>query len=395
MKRIIITLTAWVFVAHAQGSLDTTAGWQYRIPITIQASMVDTDLDSFPFYFPLDSSLATFWGNINDNGSDLRITKADKVTLCYAQLDTFNFSSSDSVGELYWRGDASSTTDTKFYLYYGNSGASPNWSNQVWNEQYLAVHHYSENPANGSLQNWAGDGNNGTPQGSMNGLDLVDGINGIPSAWDFDGSDDNVILPDALNTGIGGLSGITILAVLSRDVLNIQHALLDLTVDSNTSKIYVDLLAANTLRVGGRSSISDDFQSVSTVSTFANNNFYCLQMSIDVANDEIKIHTDNNLSTTGTPNFSGTTFTSDIGNTSRLGATTINSRNFNGKIDEIRFLKVVLTEQAKTTYYNNLYTPATFAIAGTPENVNVAINQPTEKREGWNGWKQRGFKGRY
>ncbi len=123
--------------------------WTRRIPITIQASQIDAGLTNFPVYVNLDDLSSAFFSTVKTDGSDIRVTESDGVTEVPIELVSIDTSGTD--GELYFRATSvSSTTDTTFYIYYGNSGASayastsPYGARSVWSNGYTLVSHMND-----------------------------------------------------------------------------------------------------------------------------------------------------------------------------------------------------------------------------------------------------------
>ncbi|MFX0166726.1 MAG: DUF2341 domain-containing protein [Candidatus Hodarchaeota archaeon] len=94
----------------------------------------------------------------------------------------------------------STSTDTKFYMYYSNStmGARENPSG-VWEGNFKGVWHLSEDPT-GTIYDSTSNNNDGTSQGVMTSGDQVDGQ--IDGSLDFDGNDDNIRITDAASLDI-------------------------------------------------------------------------------------------------------------------------------------------------------------------------------------------------
>ena len=164
--------------------------WQYRKKITIDEDEVDDDLTDFPIYIDLDDLDFYFWNSVNDDCGDVRITSDDGETELPREIVTCATSTSD--GELWFKGNISDSTDTDFYIYYGNSNASDYATDaiygaeNVWGNDYDAVYHLQEN--SGSATDSTANDENGTFNG-----DLPDSQTGqIGDAQDFDGSGDYV-----------------------------------------------------------------------------------------------------------------------------------------------------------------------------------------------------------
>ncbi len=120
--------------------------WDYRIPITIQEAQIDGDLSNFPVYLNLDDLPSGFWSAVQGDGDDLRVTQSDGVTEVPIELVSINTGTTD--GEFYFRATTlSSTTNSTYYLYYGNGSASAYASTSafgarnVWSSNYRVVAH--------------------------------------------------------------------------------------------------------------------------------------------------------------------------------------------------------------------------------------------------------------
>ena len=97
--------------------------WTYRIPLTIDNTQIDSTLTDFPVYVDFSDLSSDFFTNIRSQGQDIRLTTADGQTeLAYelVSIDTQN-----ETGELHFQADSiDDTTDTTFYIYYGNTQSS-------------------------------------------------------------------------------------------------------------------------------------------------------------------------------------------------------------------------------------------------------------------------------
>lgn len=168
--------------------------WTYRKKITVDNTKVSANLTDFPIYVDLSDLGTDFFSNVNIGGGDIRVTKADGVTELARELVSIDTVS--LTGELHFKGDAlNSTTDTEFYIYYGNAAASDYavtdtfGRNNVWSN-YKCVYHMAQDPSGSAPQmiDSTGNGNNLTSSGSMTSGDLVSGQ--VGDAIDFDGSND-------------------------------------------------------------------------------------------------------------------------------------------------------------------------------------------------------------
>ncbi|HET8574927.1 MAG TPA: LamG-like jellyroll fold domain-containing protein [Candidatus Paceibacterota bacterium] len=141
-----VSLAAYFHFAHA-GSPDWyDSAWNYRVKITIDHTKVGADLTDFPVYVDLSKMPAGFFQHVQSGGGDIRVTEGDGVTEVPREVVSINTAS--STGELHFEAPTlSSSTDSDFYLYYGNSSASEPaasstyGSENVWNSGYQYVSH--------------------------------------------------------------------------------------------------------------------------------------------------------------------------------------------------------------------------------------------------------------
>ena len=170
------------------------SGWSYRKAVTIDSSLIDADITDFPVVVKLTSSNFDFSKALS-NGNDIRFTSDDGTTLLKYERERHD--SANSLAE-YWIKvpSVSSASDTTFYIYYGKSdaidGADPT---NVWDSHFKGVWHLNQDPSGTAPQELdsTANGNNGTSGGSMTSDDLVEGQ--VDGALDFDGSDDNIVVP--------------------------------------------------------------------------------------------------------------------------------------------------------------------------------------------------------
>lgn len=126
------------------------SSWKYRVKITVDHSKVGSDLTDFPVYVDLSTLPSGFHTNVKSDGGDIRVTRSDGTTECPREVVFYD--STNDKGELHFKANSlSSTTDTVFYIYYGNSSAtepavdSTYGRNAVWSN-YKAVYHMNQDP---------------------------------------------------------------------------------------------------------------------------------------------------------------------------------------------------------------------------------------------------------
>lgn len=193
----------------AYGHLDPwfSASWTYRVSITVDATQIGSTLSSFPVYVDLSDLPASFFTNAKSDGCDIRVVESDETTETAFELVDYD---AGGTGELHFMADSlSSSVDTVFYIYYGNSGAScyatsaTYGAEAVWVD-YTVVLHMQDDPSGGTIYDSTANGNDATVTGSMTSGDLVTSPMGAGYALQFDGTDDILTIAD--NASIGAIA---------------------------------------------------------------------------------------------------------------------------------------------------------------------------------------------
>ncbi|MCI0854579.1 MAG: DUF2341 domain-containing protein, partial [Chloroflexi bacterium] len=179
------------------------ASWAYRKQIIIQSSQVDTNLTNFPVYVDMADLGSDFFANVKSDGGDIRITNSDGTTELAREVVEINTGA--ETGEIHFKADSlSSSGDTSFYIYYGNSGASdyavtdPYGRNAVWSNGYAAVWHLEEETSGTGTANLyvdsTGNGNDGNDQVAATGQ-----TGRLGSGQELDGAADYIDMGDVLD----------------------------------------------------------------------------------------------------------------------------------------------------------------------------------------------------
>ena len=118
-------------------------GWSYRRELTVDNTLIDADLTDFPVLVKLESSFFDFTKAQGD-GEDIRFTGSDGTTLLKYEIERWDDVAEKA--EVWVKLPAvSSTSDTDFYLYYGNPTASDAQDpTNVWDSNFMMVHHLEE-----------------------------------------------------------------------------------------------------------------------------------------------------------------------------------------------------------------------------------------------------------
>jgi hypothetical protein len=181
--------------------------YNYYKKLIIDGSKIDEDLIHFPVPIILSSGTCSdIFEEVGSDYSKIAVTLDDKSTQLYCEVEQW-----DSLAErgLLWVSrdtwTVASGTDTDIYLFFDANASdntefvgTPGNRTEVWNSDFAAVYTMAQDPSGGAdcIIDSSGNGNHGTPGGSMTSGDLVDGQ--IGKAIDFDGNDSIQISDDAI-----------------------------------------------------------------------------------------------------------------------------------------------------------------------------------------------------
>jgi hypothetical protein len=359
---IVVLIGVWLVDsnAHAQASW-YDGGWQYRQQITIDADQVDSNLSDFTVYVDLSNLGSPFFDNVNADCGDIRVTQSDGTT--EVAREVVSCDTGGETGELHFKAPTvSSSSDTSFYVYYGNGSAS-NYNDSstygaenVWTNDFEAVYHLEEDPSGTAPQMIDSTANNdGTTEGSMSSGDSVSGqLSG--GALDFDGSDDGVRIPDST----------------------------DFTIDQATLSIWFQTTqsGANFLAGNGggwsdsgynlfvyNSGVRWEMQTGSTKQAVDSNNFQSgAWTKITGVYDGSKQIIYRNGSPDNSTSISHPTFDSsfDFG-IGKAFYSSYGGDNLNGNIDEVKLASIGRSDGWISAEYTNQNTPTTFYTAASQE----------------------------
>lgn len=326
------------------------SNWPKRRKVTVDSTQVGADLTDFPVYVDIS-------GIGISNADGIRVTKADGTTEVPREVVSAN--------QLHFKADGtlSSSTDTEFYIYYGNSGASDYaidatyGAENAWMTDLIGVWHMGEDPSGTPPQiiDSTSNDNDGDSSGSMTSSDSVSGQ--IENGLDFDGSDDAVIVPYASANDYAGEFMIS--AWINVDSFASDNTIAARAsggsgeplfwVDSGNSDIsFLVNLTTTSVRIDLTDGLNTDQW------------YHIVGWYSDTAG-EARVYKDGVEA--GTDPGAGITNTQKdfyIGNTN-------SSRPFDGQIDEVRLYDNTKSADWVSAEYTNISTPTSFYTVGSEE----------------------------
>ncbi|MEQ9263970.1 MAG: DUF2341 domain-containing protein [Balneolaceae bacterium] len=352
LYRFVVLLIVALFtssVSYAQ--LD---GYSSRIKAKVNASQVvgDSDLTNFPVLVSLTNVGLKTTGNgglvYNANGYDISFTSNNATTLLSHQLESYD--ASTGAIEFWVRFPTlSATTDTEFYIYFGNSSISSDQSStNVWDSNYKLVLHLDET-ASGPTNFTDASGEISSTDITDNATTAATGQIGGGREFDDPGTNDVISIADNGVSPLDITGNITISLWINGD---------DITTDSPDLIAKGDYTNGYSLWVSSDEEITfsvngDDLESADNAVT--DNTWYYIVATRNTNGDRIiyrngvQVASDNS-----TQSFSV--------NNENVTLSSFGSWDFEGIMDEVRISNIVRDSAWIATEYNNQSSPGSFVV---------------------------------
>jgi hypothetical protein len=366
--------------------------WSYRTPITINSSEVNGDIDGFPVLVHItDPDLAN---DARSDGYDIIFTDWDGKSQLNHEVELFN----DTTGELIaWvrLANISSSSDTTFYMYYGNSSISSSMENpeDVWSNGYAAVYHLGETGygttdeyKDSTSNNYDGQGGTGNSEKVPT---VISGV--IENGQEFDGSDDHINV-SAMNpqsyddfTMEGWYKSTN--ATVSDDEYIWCHLEDYAAGPGIVVSLTDDAGETDHLRVSIYNN-TQDFQAYYGTSDVVDQQYHHVVGVRE--NGKIKIYVDMAKEEDITDQHSGEIIDVDTLGGPIIGDLPGNYEQVDGILDEIRISYVARSWDWINTSYNNIDDPSSFLTLGYEES-NINYDDIIVGTYGYNGEKGRAY----
>ena len=346
--------------------------WNFRTNIQAQAIAISGAHVNIPLMFDLSRLDDTFWDNVNDDGSDIRICDETGVNQLPVEVSTINTTA--KTGRIWFSSDDINAAENKdYYIYYGNADAvtplptSQFGESQVWKD-YIAVYHFNEpNTANGEVTldsaknvkiiNGTFEGNSITAQTDGQ-LDNFYDFNGVDTDSINIGADPSIVAPtgalsmQCLFRDPGGKNKRRLVSIASNDTGDNDEDNFGLYI--NQDRVFGSITSSNIIDSG----------------VVVNNDQW---RSCTLVTDQNigGLYVDGGLVGT-TVNIGGLTpssFPARIGNRGSLAG----SFSFDGGIDEVRFINEIIFPDRMTTETTNIFFQEIF--------FNILATQTKEQAE--------------
>ena len=334
------------------------SGWLYRKAVTIDNTLVDTTLGTFPVLIDIvDDDLAA---KAQVNGDDIVFTDSEGVQLSHEIefYETGHLVAWVKVPTL------SSTEDTVLYMYYGNPAADNQEDPEaVWDSSFKMVQHLEE--TSGTHVDSTVNGNDGAP---VNGV-VQDTTGKINGADIFDGTDDYVSVPHS-STLTGYTEALTAEAWIKLDdATSRQTILCKYTTSGSQRGWFLDF-------EGSRGLGFFVSQTGASYSYYYANSFVPIVdvwyhvVAVWESGQPVSFYVDGALIPTSTSTGTVPSIFDNVGAPLDIGRSTYSAdRYFDGVIDEVRISNPARSAEWISTSYNNQIDPSTFVVVGIEEEV--------------------------
>jgi hypothetical protein len=177
------------------------ASWTYRLKLTSDNTKVPSNQTDIPLAIDLSEigGAHGFWGNVKSAGADIRITESDGET--EVPIEVYNVDTGAETGIVYFKADITGASDTDYYLYYGNSGASAYGEgdtygqHNVWDSNYLGVYHLGDSTAEDVKDSTSNSVDEGAGSSSATSVAAK-----VGDGFDFNGSSNNITFESGVTT---------------------------------------------------------------------------------------------------------------------------------------------------------------------------------------------------
>jgi hypothetical protein len=340
--------------------------WTYRVKITIQSSQINSDLTEFPVYLRGSDFGASTFTNAKSAAEDFRITKADGTTELPFEIVYYDSGSNEFL--VHFKADfVSSSSDTVFYLYYGNSGASAYGAadtygrNNVWADYYGVWHLREDFSSTSTAIDSTGNGRNFTVFNSpTNSAGKLSG-----NTLSLNGSNEYLAYADSSNA-------------FSQEPMSISFWFKPHSVSGGLQEVFSKGLAGNNRAAYSwqfaynRPTVDDirfgtsDGSGTAFVGTSLNIvNVWAHVQGIIFSNGHISLYHNGSLIQTNT---SLSSLNNSPSNTSlNLGRVSGASGYYDGEIDSVRVRNADVSADWIAAEYANQNSPATFYAVGGEE----------------------------
>jgi hypothetical protein len=334
------------------------SSWKYRKKITIDHTKVSADQTNFPV---LISTTDSSWKDTSNSGhagqsdgGDFVITSSDGTTKLSHEIETYDNTSGQLIAWVKVP-TLSSSADTELYIYYGNDSVSNQWdAANVWDSNFKGVWHLPNGTTLSATDSTAV--NNGTASGTAATAGQVDG------AASYSNFGDNISVGTDSSLNITG--SITISAWIYPTSLSSGNNRPRMFNKGSGTGYFFGIDNANTtaglgfgINAGG---VGTEYAAAGNVITL---NAFQHVVATYNGSGQTAFYVNGSAVSADVGAISGN-ITSNS-STARIGNRDDLTRQFTGKIDEMRISNTVRSASWVATEYNNQSSPPSFYSIGS------------------------------
>lgn len=272
-RRIYVTLAIICLLSNIipvfADNQPTNIGYDYYLPITINASDIDEDLTDFPVLVHLSASCGingfdatNIFNEIGDNYNWTAYSDADGNRY-YWELDTWNSTENEA---FVWVKIplVSSTSDTTFYFWFERfeDGSTYNNTAEVWSNGYVGVWHMNDNPDTSHVMDSTSNNNDGAKKGAN---EPIEAAGKIGKAQDFAGNPEDI---ESASTDFQfGVNPFTVSCWIKPSVINQNVNVIGKSTNFNDERWEIFQLATNKVRFLINDGTEDSVVSTTSVTT--------------------------------------------------------------------------------------------------------------------------------
>jgi hypothetical protein len=331
-------------------------GWQYRKMITIDNTMVDGYLTSYPVLInTVDVDLRD--KAQSDGDGILFMDGTGVANKLYHEIESYDGSSGELVA---WVNvpSVSESEDTIFYIYYGN----PTCNNQefhkkVWDSNFVMVLHLNE--ISGKHYDSTYYGNDGYPQSAVN----QDAIGKIDGADEFDGTDGEITVSNDHSLNFEDTNKFSISVWINRNNHPFTRSRSIISKGTSSSKCGYNFGLSKNKIIS--ISIGDGTSSYSCRSNILTNTGIWYHIAGTWDGNTLYFYINGELDNS---TYLGDVFTEDDTKALQIG-NHYYDHWFAGLIDEVRISKTCRSKAWIKTSFNNMDNPSSFFSVGPEESA--------------------------
>ena len=351
----ILTLSSDGSISFDAVNADTSSqdpnfpAWDYRKTITIDNTLVDSDLTGFPVLISFtDTDLRD---NALSNGDDILFADVTGTQLDH-EFEMYDGTTGQMIAWV--KADLTDTVDTVIYMYYGNS-ASSNQENieAVWDDNYVQVWHLHDDLLDSTSNNI-----DAINSGS------IDAVGLIGDGQEFDGISD-YLYASVTGGDIVNAYPFTMSMIVEPDAFG-NKSWFGLF-DKSSNGVYFhteDRTSPSTIRSVARNTSHTPTSPTDTINPSGVNWYHVAVVHTNATHREL--WTNAVLQDTDNTNVNFPTGLLDRSTAGRLDRASHGS-SADGRIDEVRVANVALSSSWLITEYNNQSDPSLFYSVGSEE----------------------------